>query len=58
MKYDNEPDYPYDYDSVIENADLIDEVEDEEDMYEVDDDEDVQEWVNYYHNIADEIVDE
>jgi hypothetical protein len=59
MRYDIESDYPYDYDSVVENADfddLIDGVE--EDMYEVNDDEDVQEWVNYYHNIADEIVDE
>jgi hypothetical protein len=61
MRYDNESDYPYDYDSIVENADfddLVDEVEDEEGMYEVDDDEDVQEWANYYHNIADEIIDE
>jgi hypothetical protein len=51
----------YDYDSIIRDADdLYANEYDEYDAWDGDDIEDVDqtEWENYYHNIADEIVDE
>ena len=60
--YDDETDYPYDYESVVDNTEFDDLLEEEDydgdDLYEVNDDEDVDEWVNSYHNVEDEIVDE
>lgn len=60
--YDDEADYQFDYDSVLNNThfdDLLEEEDYDDDAYrEVNDDEDVDEWANSYHNIEDEIVDE
>lgn len=58
MRYfDDENDYPYDYEHLVENAEFddIEEYEDEGDCVNIDN---IQEWENYYHNIADELVDE
>jgi hypothetical protein len=49
MTYDE-----YDYDTLANNAYYIDD-EDDDDEY-VDDG--LQAWENYYHNIADELIDE
>lgn len=48
----------YDYDSIIRDADDL--YASEYDDWDGDDIEDVDqtEWENYYHNIADELVDE
>lgn len=59
--YDDETDYPFDYENMMNNGfdDLLEE-EDymEDELYEVNNDNDVDEWVNSYNNIEDEIVDE
>lgn len=59
--YDEEADYAFDYQSIMNSGfdDLLEEedyVEDE--PYEVNDENDVDEWVNSYNNVEDEIVDE
>ena len=59
--YDDETDYPFDYENMMNNGfdDLLEEEDyEDEDMYEVNDDQDIDEWVNSYNNIEDEIVDE
>ena len=43
----------YDYDTLANDADYIDEYDDCEDETE-----DLQSWENYYHNVAKEIQDE
>ena len=48
-------DYDFDYDNMANDADDI--YEDEYNYDDVDNEE-VSEWENYYHNIADEIVDD
>ncbi len=48
-------DYDFDYDNMANDADDI--YEDEYNYDDVDNEE-VAEWENYYHNIADEIVDD
>lgn len=57
--YDDETDYPFDYNSVINNADFEDLLEEEDcDLHEVNDDDDVEEWANSYHSIEEEIIEE
>ena len=58
--YDDETDYPFDYNDMVNNGfdDLLEEDSSEDEIYEVNDDEDLDEWVNSYHNVEDEIVDE
>jgi hypothetical protein len=46
-------DFDYDYNHILEDADDLDLYEDDE--YDM---EDEKEWDNYYHNIADELVDD
>ena len=48
----------YDYDSIIRDADDL--YDNEYDDWDGDDIENVEqnEWENYYHNVADEIIDE
>jgi hypothetical protein len=57
--YDEETDYPFDYANMVENAqfdDLIDE-EDGDDLL-VFLDEEANEWVDSYHNLAEDLADE
>jgi hypothetical protein len=59
--YDDETDYPFDYENMMNNGfdDLLEEEDyTEDEAYEVNDDNDIDEWVNSYNNIEDEIVDE
>lgn len=53
--FDNE--YEYDYDRIVEDTDELydqyDDFDDADDEY----DNDV-EWDNYYHNVADELIDD
>lgn len=60
--YEDENDYPFDYESVLDSKhfdDLLEEEDYEDDIYDdVDDDADVDEWASSYHNVEDEIVDE
>jgi hypothetical protein len=62
MRYhDDETDYPFDYDAMINSGfdDLLEEEDYNEDaLYEVNDEDDLDEWVNSYNNVEDEIVDE
>jgi hypothetical protein len=46
-------DFDYDYNHILEDVDDLDLYEDDE--YHM---EDEKEWDNYYHNIADELVDD
>lgn len=46
-------DFDYDYNHILEDVDDLDLYEDDE--YDL---EDEKEWDNYYHNIADELVDD
>lgn len=45
----------YDYDSIVRDTD---ELYDYDDSYDYDDNDDTSEWENYYHNIADELVED
>lgn len=59
--YDDETDYPFDYNNMMNNGfdDLLEEEDYEEnELYEVNDDNDVDEWVNSYNIVEDEIIDE
>lgn len=48
-------DEEYDYDTLANDADYIDDYDDEHEDYH---DDGVEAWENYYHNIADEITDD
>jgi len=54
MRYEDE--YRFDYDDLIADADDL--YEHDEWDYSDDELDDQKEWENYYHNIADEIVDD
>jgi hypothetical protein len=59
--YDDETDYPFDYENMMNNGfdDLLEEEDYEyEDDYDTINNEDTDEWVNSYNTIEDEIVDE
>lgn len=59
--YDDETDYPFDFNNMMNNGfdDLLEEEDyDEYELYEVNDDSDVDEWVNSYNVVEDEIIDE
>jgi hypothetical protein len=61
MRYDEEADYPFDYENIVsgEFDDLLEEEDYAEDeLYEANDDNDIDEWVNSYNIVEDEIVDE
>jgi hypothetical protein len=57
--YEDENDYPFDYESVIDSThfdDLLEEEDYEDDVYDMEDEDD--EWIDSYNNVEDEIVDE
>jgi len=59
--YDDETDYPFDYENMMSGGfdDLLEEEDyTDDELYEVNDENDVDEWVNSYNNVEDEIVDE
>jgi len=62
MRYnDEETDYPFDYQTMMNSEfdDLLEEEDyNEDELYEVNDDKDIDEWVNSYNTVEDEIVDE
>jgi len=51
--YDIDDEYEYDYDTLANDADYIDDYNEDEYI-----DDGLEAWENYYHNIADEIDDE
>jgi hypothetical protein len=57
--YEDENDYPFDYESAIDSThfdDLVEEEDYEDDVYDMEDEGD--EWIDSYNNVEDEIVDE
>lgn len=59
MRYEDSEYYNYDYDELVENADELYEPNDEPwmDSYE-DEEHNLREYDSYYHNVADEIVED